>query len=166
MGIFHFGSAYLFSILSAHFTCGTLRLQSNCYLQGNWSVGWLYLSSWNGEQRSTEECFMVFLLFCMAQVYGERERKRRREEDKWGREGGKEERRQERGKEGRKEGREGDKVFFCDSLNNRMDIAHEKVILDLDRFMNWNIFQNLVVQKISFHRVMPFQLILLLVTLV
>lgn len=57
------------------------------------------------------------------------------EEERKGSEGEREGRRKERQERG-KEGGEGDKVFFYDSLNNRMDIAHEKIILDLDRFMN------------------------------
>lgn len=39
-------------------------------------------------------------------------------------EGGKDGKKErKKGREGR---REGDKVFFCDSLKNRMNIAHEK----------------------------------------
>lgn len=52
-----------------------------------------------------------------------------------GSEGEREGRRKERQGRG-KEGGDGHKVFFCDSLNNGMDSAHEKIILDLDRFMN------------------------------
>ena len=60
---------------------------------------------------------------------GRRDEGKRRE---GGKEGGKEVR-----KKGKKEGRrEGDKVFFCDSLKNSMDIDYEKILLDLDRFMN------------------------------
>lgn len=129
---FHSCSVFIVSVLSAHFMCATLWEQSNCSLEGTCS----YLVLFMFLEERTKKCrrtFYVFLLFWMPQVYGKKERERRREQKEskeWDKEQSSVRSRKMR-KEERDRRRQG--ILLGLSKNN-VDVAYGKTILDLIAF--------------------------------